>query len=1091
MTSSILARLTNIIIGKRQSISTQHDKTTYRAFREQIINAMDMNTFSYSSWAHRNSAGEVLSSNGRMCIKAYRKFIVENRLNNPSLPFAELKHIKLALGLPPRFPVRAHWLKSIGFVLLGLTLTEKTKLLVMVTVFRATRTEEGRNYLYKRFLKHLAFTSDSEIDQEALNLVLLRVNGLQTFEHLFSLSEIPVDILKAAFKLGKRDATWLIEALTPLKFKINPRLIHILVEEGVIENDFACLIPYLKKRDWNNFSLRNESEGELRLTIQILKVAGVPPNRLLCLLDVDFFNSEHLNTILFIFKRHGVTDITTVFSHLKQHLWRVEFDALQYVLVILQIRDARLFGRFRDLLMEYRAPKPNVAIALLARGATASELASCQNFLIKSGQMFEPAIERLDILMCSPYSLGFHELNGCDVFLNSADSENTRFDEFLKALAQYTLDNKDTLLMLCPHYNHIATGDGLKLRLEIVRRNLPSFELVDIISWIRKSQSKRDRSLRYLGLENGITFTDLSTFNKLAELSDVCPSLLKYLVNVRGLHTIGQIYGWYKKEGGGVAAYYGGENYDSADLLLFEDCTRRASFYRLYDNADTLTRAVSDFVNTRLPAIMRDCPQAEREAYWLERNRLIANTRVASMPFLEPILARTEGVLLGSVLIEGLCGGSFEVALQKLGPLTNSLIVGGGPLEIECSSFSVECISLVYGASQTCIREHWRRVSGFETHISHLQLEASYPITLKLQAATYDGMRDTVRAAMSKTIDCLAEAVLCVQIQQSPFDLLTDLSWKHASNKAATLNEIWPWFAFLLKLGAASEDVKKWINVKLGTMHSLLAETGAASVVEREFSQFVRATLPDVLKVELPAFLSGAEFVSRRDELKVIINKQRIVESELPVAISTMVTFTLSIVTRLSAQFTRLLKTSSIENRFSGHAVVSKHPTAFFAKDAFELCSKNDTAMWEERRHSHLLIFDPKHNRLVGMAMLYIQPIPGFAKNKQCLVIRAINMRAWGHMTFEPVSVLDEIMRISVAIAHANNLAAILYPLDATHFSNQNDILKACSKSTMGKSTKCWSSSGEVFYCRELGKNSDAVRKLHVAWTADNEAVSS
>jgi len=410
------------------------------------------------------------------------------------------------------------------------------------------------------------------------------------------------------------------------------------------------------------------------------------------------------------------------------------------------------------------------------------------------------------------------------------------------------------------------------------------------------------------------------------------------------------------------------------------------------DNACALEGAVSQWADDRLAWPGLNCAREVREAYWAARASLRTEGRQASAQYIVQILAATDGILLESVLLEGLGGANIATALQRFAPMTASLLMGRSTSQATITPMEIECIRLVYGASQERIRTLWGLVNGFQSHLQGLTFAASYPVRFRLQTASLEGTSPTVYDGIARSISAVVQAAHAASREdQSASDLLLLAPWKHVGNNAATLADLGPWMAFMLKLGGGSGDVAKWIDHKLEAMQSVLLAPEKATVIEREFGQFITATLPDALAEALPAYLSGPEFAMRRDELEAIVAKRTQEPCPLPDTVKAMVELVLKVAGRLPRQLRAAMTKSAVDEEFLGHAVVSKDPAAFFAKDAFELCSKDDTQMWEEARHSHLLMFDPRSKRLVGMAMLYVQSIPGYAAAKQCLVIRAVN----------------------------------------------------------------------------------------------------
>lgn len=1014
--------------------------------------------------------------------EAFRQRIIDSRLPDASIEASEWRMIRIALGLPRYAPLRPNWSKSLGFVLLGMILPERVAIGLTVSAIRATRTKEGRDYLYSRFLCRLNGCSSLRWYGAALELALTQVEGVRSVDQLLRLTSYNQDLIAAGLQLGLRDADMLATALEPLRMRIGGPDVRVLVDERVIEHDFGALEPYLDAGK-HHYSLTAIPTEGLRATIRHLKQAGLPPARLLGLVNASYFEPDKLERVLQILARHGISDVTTVFDHLGPHLWSIQTDVLEYVIAELGAADGATLVQFTEVLRAYRAPAPDVARALIARGATPAQLAQCQRFLIEAGKLGRTVLERLDILMALPYALAIADLDQCAAYLKQDEHGGSRFDDFLEVLARHQLASREAIVAFGPELDAIGQIAGVDLRLTILGRHIPLLPMEDAVAWVRSSQGGHPASLRYLGLDAGLMLSDVSDLAKVADLAKMSPCLLRYLVDERGVRTLVRLHDWYYSEGSGVDAYHGGETCDDTERLLFRDCSKRGSFYRLMDNARALVGAVSQWIDGRLVAPGPGCEQADRETYWAARASLRVVGRQAAASHIDEILAATDGILLESVLLDGLGGSDVATVLQGFAPLTASLLMGKGAAQVAPTPMALECIRLVYGASQERIESLWDQVSGFQDHLRGLSLADIYPVQLRLSTSSLAGASQAVYDGIARSLSALTQAARAAsRADRSATDLLLAAPWKHMGNQAATLADLERWLAFLLKLGSASGDVAKWIDQKLDNMRAVLSAPETAAVIEREFSQFIAATLPDALADALPAYLGSTEFVMRQDELRALAAKRKLDPAQLPEAVRAMVELVLKVAGRLPAQLRAAMTKSEGGEEFRGHAVVSKDPAAFFAKDAFELCSKDDTQMWAELRHSHLLIFDPRRKRLVGMAMLYVQSIPGYADNGRCLVIRAVNVGTVGLRKFDPVSVLDETKRIAIEIARANGLEAILFPQGSTHFSNQDDIVKALHKSQFGKHARPLTLQGGVFYCREHGRQRDAFQKLQLAW---------
>lgn len=126
-------------------------------------------------------------------------------------------------------------------------------------------------------------------------------------------------------------------------------------------------------------------------------------------------------------------------------------------------------------------------------------------------------------------------------------------------------------------------------------------------------------------------------------------------------------------------------------------------------------------------------------------------------------------------------------------------------------------------------------------------------------------------------------------------------------------------------------------------------------------------------------------------------------------------------------------------------ARASKAPAAFFAKHAYNLCTSNNTKMWEEKRHAHMLIFGRDGILIQGMAMLYKESITTINKEKQTLIMRQLMVSQEVLMTFSVKAIVDAFIEAGKDLVEQNDLAALAFPEESgSHIlSNIQEIEKA------------------------------------------------
>lgn len=1094
----VLEKIWNLIC-RRKPLACG-DRELYRAYRATVLSQLASTNGSsrrrppLPSYLPQSTAA---LGAPRAQIEAFRSFVYHNHLRDRNQRPSDARLVAQALRMQRAVPVYSSIRNVLGFWALGAILPEKRRIALASHLLRAVGTEPGRQHLYEKFLCHLVGRRGKHGPFETylskgLQLALLRIDGFASQEQLHSLAGQPVDLLRASLMLGICSPSHIESAIAPIKRAVSAKPVLILVQEGILKTDFAAIMPHLdaSKSHWGGPPEIDESD--FLDTVRLLKAAMVPHADIASLISSNRrFDSERLQNIMAILRINGISDIATVFAGLGPRLWSIECDVLRFAFAHLKVTDATLLVQFAPLLREYSPPGHLVIDALFALGATPSNLVECQALIVEANKIYQPAVEHLATLMGPPYNLGFGELNSCAPYLRRDLGDDSRFGAFLALLDAHRLNAFDAIRHFSGCFESFGHLDGFDLRLRIAKTHLPSLPISDIANWIRANGSGNQSSLRYLGIASGLELPSLDALNKAVDLANVSANLLRYLVQERSMNNITRLHRWYYKEGIGVGSYHGGEEYDSIDRILFEDCSSRKRFYRLHDNVMALVNACWDHANRTLGPIDREWSDVVRSEYFSSRTRIVDSAKQQAAKFIPEVLNATGGTLLKSMLNIGIAGGDFAASLQELKPAMAGLMQGAGPTSDHPSDLEADCISIVYGTSESTIRKHWRGVRGYEQHLLGLKLEPAYRVNLRQERFKLKLASPAHAQAFEGNLRTLTATAAMVKemVGNSWTDKIRDLPRKQLQNNAATPRELWKWFAFVLHLGTRSEAVQAWIDYKLEAMSAVLVQPELAKAHFEEFEQFIRVTLPDAIG---PAANATVESLGDPAETYPVRRRRANETVDLPTASGDATASAIAVViaaySRWIVSVKRQFDKQEENDILQAVAVVSKHPSAFFARDAFELCSSNDTDMWSEKRHSHLLIFDHGRQRLIGMAMVYFQSIPGFFGGETCVVVRAVNTRAIEGIQLESTSFIDEVMRVAIKIGQDNGFAAVLFPQSSTHFSNQRELERAVEKAAATRKARPISSPHPIFYCRANGANDGAVSTLFVAWAKAAQA---
>ncbi|MGV4658963.1 hypothetical protein [Burkholderia pseudomallei] len=950
--------------------------------------------------------------------------------------------MRRALGIPLYVPMTRQWWMVILWLFITPLIPLRWRLLTGRTLLRCVRTYEGRDYLFERFVAPFWITRASyseAIDHALRHLPLAR--AVKAYDALAFLERGDID---AVIRLG---LTWVEDM--PKRWRDVRRcyalaVIHALIDEGVLQRiDELDWLP-VHPHHYGSPPLKVDV-ARLRSMIRVLLSAAMPREKVPAILDRPYgYDAMQLSATLTQLRARDLVDVAGLFDAVGERLWRVDEASWCFVVDTIGAGTPGDIKRFRSLLDLSRPAPVEVVTWMREHGASLDDLADAKEFLVQASRMDVPPVARLerlaqcevpvtDIVQCADYIL---------------HGEQDRLERYLDILARYGYGDRTSILAFHACYASVgpATLDRLlNLVGALNDRTAASF----VAMWVKRAQMRQYLpSLEYV-VERMPPKT-LDALNQRLFAMDTCPMLVRYVVEEQGLDDPRALYDWYYAEAWGAKEYAGRKAIDAAERVLVEDAFRRKNFAVLEGNRKCLDDVVSARVRTMV-SIPADRSEAGWKAYHETQRRIESRERDALTSMLPGMLAETRGVLLRSLLETTWSSElSVPVLLATLRPLMADLAHGRGPMHASLTDIEAEAIAVTYGVAASLISEYWTQVIGRETswdawyrdepYVMHWQ-RSVYRISRPLD---HDGLR------------CLAVAAqFARRFGERDLDVFHACKHLRASQLANPLADHHALRRHLgVLLAAASEDdrVKEWLSPRLEALSNVDDESASAHREIGELHEFFREMLPEALVAGLGRFVARfnddeAHHLALR--LDARSSQQTDGRSMLRDALERTREKVLDIYQRWSAREKSKFKTRRDGAHQSAmHAFVSKHPAAFFAKQATGLCSWENVKMWQEARHAHLVVFDPLTGKLAALALLYVEVVPDLDATRPALILRGINPTVAMVTNHEPHSVVEAFFALAMDLARAHGLAGVAFPSDGGQdfMSNRTDIGKVIRK---------------------------------------------
>ena len=752
--------------------------------------------------------------------------------------------MRRALSIPSYVPMTRQWWMVILWLFITPFIPLRWRLLAGRTLLGRVRTYEGREYLFERFVAPLWITRASyseAIDHALRHLPLAR--AVKAYDALAFLERGDID---AVIRLGLTRVEDMPERWRDVRRCYALTVIHALIDEGVLQR--IDEVDWLPVRDHTYVSSPlNVDVARLRSMVRVLLSVGMPREKVPAILDCPHgYDAMQLSATLTLLRARDLADVAGLFDAVGERLWRVDEASWCFVVDTIGAGTPGDIKRFRSLLDLSRPAPVDVVTWMREHGASLDDLADAKEFLVQASRMGVPPVARLERL--AQCELPVTDIVHCADYI--LHGEQDRLARYLDILARYGYGDRTSILAF--HSCYVSVGAATLDRLlnlvgALNDRAAASF----VATWVKRAQMRQYlASLEYV--VETMPSKNLDDLNHRLFAMDMCPMLVRYVVEEQGLNTPRALYDWYYAEAWGAKDYAGRKAIDAAERVLVEDAFRRKNFAVLEGNR----KCLDDVISARamaMVAIPTDRSEAGWSAYHDALRGIESRERDALTSMLPGMLAETRGVLLRS-LLETTWSSELSVPalLATLRPLISDLVRGRGPTHASVTDIEAEAIAVTYGVAASLIGEYWTQVIGQETpwdawyrdepYVMHWQ-RSVYRISRPLD---HDGLR------------CLAGAAQFArrfgERDLDVFHACKHLRASQLANPLADHHALRRHLGVLLAAASDDERVKEWLSTRLEALSNVDDESASAHREIGELHEFFCEILPEALVAGLGRF---------------------------------------------------------------------------------------------------------------------------------------------------------------------------------------------------------------------------------------------
>ncbi|VXA80164.1 conserved hypothetical protein [Aeromonas salmonicida] len=1079
-------------------------RNAYREFRARIIFGLKLPQLRNCRYPF-GGGSQIQQLRGR--ITAFREHLVfhgERMLKCE--PEIEL-FLRMALRIPSGIPLLPTRAATSGQYLM-LFLPSRVNVQRARLLLQPVGTFEGRCLIFRLQIKRTILNPD--YFSPSLDFALRKLQTPRTREVFHRIGFVDISLMQACYQLGEYRMDEVNRIAREVDQRINGMIVLTLVNLGVI--DSTDVLSQLPKRSnsryYSDEQLTLNEVSQFRQVIKVLQDSGVAPQVIVQLvrLDVKDFDPQRLKATVEILQLNS-PELSKLLQTLGEQVMLIQPERWAFLVYVLGIHSVVDIGLFKCLLDSGQTPSKKLALELRAAGADVTALAACQALILAAGVREDrtpAATTKLQQLLAAPHLFTFAQLALAEDYLLAERD----LISFLQVLVKHGYRDAQSVLAFQHCYKQLR-ADQLDSWLNIAGERAHDQPVATVVEWVaRAGRGGYTDSFNYLLKAGELrTFTHLKQALKLAPLG---ATLLRYVREERGLYGLSALLKWYHNDAPGIKDIRLWSGVNAVSKILLDDAFERKNFKLLKSNLDFVESVIDQQIGAVLGPFPVLADDEMNEAYHQKRRRMHEEYRSEVAPRLKVLLTETGGVLVLSIL--DLLGSPVEeirTRIAQFAPELSKLLTGNGPTRAELSDLEADLIALVYRTTSRTVRDNWHRVIRREPDVSWLATGTPYSMSWGQTEQQLDELIDL------RGLHALKEATqfavnFTSSRQKDMYTACRYLSPKRLLDPAADVWSLTSHLGVLMAIAGDDSNVCVWLDQRVkgieqiadpglltsqqvDSLHKLFdVQLGdALDVFEIDFVESLLDTDASLLASRLGMHYT-ADSLSAKDALRLTLTNTR--------------ETVLRVYRRWAAkQKKRFDRKKNVKEAYTTmQAFVSKSPAAFFAKEAAGICTRGNTAMWQESRHAHLLVFAPDQKCLAGMALLYFERVPALDADRDTLIIRAINPMEDFLASHGESSIVDSYFDVAISIAQEHDLTAVAFPcpmgmhLMSNHQSIENDINERFMKRArtfiewnMETSSTIWLTQprkvAAEFYAYEAGEV--LVEELFVIWHAKEREI--
>ncbi|SIO45702.1 hypothetical protein SAMN05444168_4695 [Paraburkholderia phenazinium] len=968
---------------------------------------------------------------------------------------------------------------------------------------RPIGTPEGRRLVFAAYARP-SWRDQPHFD-EALDFFLRHFTLPDSAKGLIEVGWINETTVRNAWRLGLRSA----DALTSFADASRgfpAEKLAVLIELEVIRTveELTWLEQWRSERE--HISATPGVHRQAKRSIARLLELGAPRRSILRLLD--FWNScapEDLNQSLSALAARGYGDGAQIFKALEQTLWLAPSARnWDFVIDVVGAREVHHIALFDEFLRCDTLPDAAVIRAVQVPGSKFEDLAQTQSFLLTLCDRRAQPARVIALLLAEPHALRIEQLAHCRSY--AVHRSEDELQQFLATLAQHGFGTTVGVLAFEEVYKSWLQTSKVGRLLALYRRlrDAPP-DPQAAAKWVIAVGEKYLDSLEYL--TEAFQVTDRGAFQQIRPFARIAKNVLAWAIEGRGHATVEALRTW-RRSARGIEQVDNYEWREPVTQILLEDAAARGDFIHVNRNWRAFWKArrnESEAIVGR-PAVGAD--KMAFEVYWARVAELEPLLEERALPHLRHQLEATGGFVAASLIRAAWHDArAYEQGLATFTSEVKALLDGRGPNTADISELQADAISAVYGIDFEPQDTYWSKVVALETHLAGLTLRP-YTMHFARQRIEIKGKRQID----SQGVVALREAFDYGRRFRQMIGIDVGLASEGLSprqmrenQRAASPQTLHRHLGVLL--GVLPESMTEALSIEIEAFgletHDPERRHEAATHISNFFEVELGDTLPQgvgALKAQLGEF--GAATLARR---LVDATSQEPDSDGLVVAFERTANRVRELYGRwIHRQLDVFTGGAVAAGGDMYRAVVSKYGAAYYSKVATKLCSDDNERMWQERRQSHLLVFDLARKRLAAMAMLYVERVAAIDPVRPTLVMRAINTLVGEDSGHDPDSVVRAFFSVGEQIAKDNRFAAFAIPTNTGQhlLSNRNEIVaviaRRCNEEKADHSAPDGDSPQQLHQARVVRLPSDApfygyehgrapVHILYVLWSPSCE----